>query len=143
MITDLKNSGYPSPGAISRGEREKTSSSNSLKPVGITDESRCVTPKLEIQQTLSMTGKSRCVTPVCHDAKKTGDTPVADAFDTYSYLQTKTEENRCVTSSSDAPLNPVVERDLTGDSLLEDTKETELQLINPDELTDEGSNPWI
>ena len=142
MITDLKNSGYPSPGAISRGEREKTSSSNSLKPVGITDESRCVTPKLEIQQTLSTTGKSRCVTPVCHDAKKTGESPVSESVDTYLYPQIETEENRCVSSIEDAPLNPVVDRDLTGDSPLEDTKERELQLIDPDDLSDEGSNPW-
>ena len=142
MLANLKNSGHPSPGAISRGEREKTSSSNSMKPVDITDESRCVTPKLEIQQTLSTTEKSRCVTPVCHDAKKTGESPVSVTENTSTANHTDDEQNRCVTSSSDAPLNPVVDRDLTGDSPLEDTKETELQLINPEDLTDEGSNPW-
>jgi RecA-family ATPase len=142
MITDLKNSGYPSPGAISRGEREKTSSSNSLKPVGVTDESRCVTPKGEKQETLSTTGKSRCVTPVCHDAKKTGDTPEKDSVDTYSYPQTKTEENRCVTSAEDAPLNPVVPKGLTGDSPQTDTKGDGEQLLDPDDFGDNGGNPW-
>jgi hypothetical protein len=135
------------PGSVSRGERENTSSSISLKHADMTERSRCVTPDSQKQETLSTTEESRCVTPVrhpvIHPENRPSDTPVLKSEPEPNDQTCFETENRCVTPDPDAPLNPVIATEVTGASPSEGFIGDEEQLIDPDSLEDRPEEKWL
>ena len=131
------------PGSVSRGERENTSSSISLKHVDMTERSRCVTPDSEKQETLSTTEESRCVTPVRQSENRPSDTPVLGSEPEPNDQAISEPENRCVTPEPDAPLNPVIATEVTGASPSEGYIGDAEQLLDPDSLEDRPEEKWL
>ena len=125
MIEQIKG---VTPGVISRGERENTSSSISTESTGITDVERCVTPVRH---------------PVIHPENRPSDTPVLGSEPEPNDQAVFETENRCVTPEPDAPLNPVIATEVTGASPSEGYIGDAEQLIDPDSLEDRPEEKWI
>ena len=116
------------PGVLSRGERENTSSSISTKSTGITDVERCVTPVRH---------------PVIHPENRPSDTPVLGSEPEPNDEPVSETKNRCVTPEPDAPLNPVIATDVTGASPSEGYIGDAEQLLDPDSLEDRPEEKWL